>query len=208
MVDTWATSRVRPPQIGKERSTCPAGRDRRRARAADAERGPVVVEDEAMVGSRLQVVGGAVCVAAAPMLGAGASSPRSSTSSTWRRPRGKPDGDELPRGEAPAWSVSVGGTSRASFPGGEFGPAVHCWCSSACPKASRHDKSANANLRTMHGPALNKREAPPRDFPPERPRTYPTGRGLPVTPAAVTTFEYNDERKSDPSRTGGSAAGN
>ena len=30
-------------------------------------------------------------------------------------------GEELPRGEVPAWSVCVGGTRPRTFPGGEFG---------------------------------------------------------------------------------------
>jgi 2,3,4,5-tetrahydropyridine-2-carboxylate N-succinyltransferase len=58
--------------------------------------------------------------------------------------------DELPRGEAPAWSVSVGGTMPRKFPGGEFGlPCLLVL--KRLPEGERHDKSKlNAILRD-HG---------------------------------------------------------
>src|SRR6516164_5051613 len=75
---------------------------------------PVVVEDDAFVGSRSMVVDGAR-VRRGAKLGAGtiltATTHVIDTST----------GEELPRGEAPAWSVCVSGTRVRSFPGGDFG---------------------------------------------------------------------------------------
>lgn len=75
---------------------------------------PVVIEDDAMVGSRSMVVEGAR-VRAGAKLGAGVIL----TSST--RVFDAASGAELARGEAPAWSVCVGSTRVRSFPGGDFG---------------------------------------------------------------------------------------
>ncbi len=59
-------------------------------------------------------------------------------------------GAELPRGEAPPWSVCVGGTRPRAFGGGEFGlPCLLVL--KRLPEGSRHDKPAlNAVLRD-HG---------------------------------------------------------
>jgi 2,3,4,5-tetrahydropyridine-2,6-dicarboxylate N-succinyltransferase len=75
---------------------------------------PVIVEDDAFVGSRSMVVEGAR-VRRGAKLGAGAIL----TAST--RVFDAETGAELPRGEAPAWSVCVGSTRVKSFPGGDFG---------------------------------------------------------------------------------------
>ncbi|MEU5673177.1 DapH/DapD/GlmU-related protein, partial [Micromonospora sp. NPDC047753] len=75
---------------------------------------PVVVEDEAFVGSRSIVVEGGR-VRRGAKLGAGVIL----TAST--RVFDAETGVELPRGQAPAWSVCVGATRSRSFPGGEFG---------------------------------------------------------------------------------------
>lgn len=75
---------------------------------------PVVVEDDAFIGSRSMVVEGAR-VRRGAKLGAGAIL----TAST--RVFDAETGAELPRGEAPAWSVCVGSTRLKSFPGGDFG---------------------------------------------------------------------------------------
>jgi len=104
---------------------------------------PVVVEDEAMVGSRCMVVGGAR-VRRGAFLGAGAIlTPTTHVIDV-------ETGEELPRGEAPAWSVSVGGTRPRTFPGGEFG--MPCLLViKRMPEGSRHDKAElNAILRD-HG---------------------------------------------------------
>jgi 2,3,4,5-tetrahydropyridine-2-carboxylate N-succinyltransferase len=59
-------------------------------------------------------------------------------------------GEELPRGEVPAWSVAVNGTRFRQFPGGEFGlPAVLIL--KRLPEGERHSKAElNAILRD-HG---------------------------------------------------------
>jgi 2,3,4,5-tetrahydropyridine-2,6-dicarboxylate N-succinyltransferase len=75
---------------------------------------PVVVEDDAFVGSRSMVVDGAR-VRRGAKLGAGCIL----TAST--HVFDAQTGAELPRGEAPAWSVCVGSTRVKSFPGGDFG---------------------------------------------------------------------------------------
>jgi 2,3,4,5-tetrahydropyridine-2-carboxylate N-succinyltransferase len=106
---------------------------------------PVVVEDEAMVGSRCMVVGGAR-VRRGATLGAGAIlTPTTHVIDV-------ETGEELPRGEAPAWSVCVGGTRPRKFAGGEFGmPCLLVL--KRLPEGSRHDKSElNAILRD-HGVA-------------------------------------------------------
>jgi 2,3,4,5-tetrahydropyridine-2-carboxylate N-succinyltransferase len=104
---------------------------------------PVVVEDEAFVGSRCMVVGGAR-VRRGATLGAGAIlTPTTHVIDV-------ETGDELPQGEAPAWSVCVGGTRPRTFPGGEFGlPCLLVL--KRLPEGSRHDKATlNAILRD-HG---------------------------------------------------------
>ena len=75
---------------------------------------PVVVEDDAFIGSRSMVVDGAR-VRRGAKLGAGCIL----TAST--HVFDAESGAELPRGEAPAWSVCVGSTRVKSFPGGDFG---------------------------------------------------------------------------------------
>jgi len=104
---------------------------------------PVVIEDEAMLGSRCMVVGGAR-VRRGCMLGAGAIlTPTTHVIDV-------ETGDELPPGEAPAWSVCVGGTRPRDFPGGTFGmPCLLVL--KRLPEGVRHDKSTlNAILRD-HG---------------------------------------------------------
>jgi 2,3,4,5-tetrahydropyridine-2-carboxylate N-succinyltransferase len=104
---------------------------------------PVVVEDEAMVGSRCMVVGGAR-VRQGAFLGAGAIlTPTTHVIDT-------ETGAELPRGEAPPWSVCVSGTRPREFPGGTFGMPCLLVLKRQ-PEGTRHDKSAlNAILRD-HG---------------------------------------------------------
>ena len=104
---------------------------------------PVVIEDDAFVGSRSIVVDGAR-VRAGAKLGAG------TILTTTTHVIDVTTGEELPRGEAPAWSVCVGGTRPREFPGGEFGlPCLLVL--KRLPEGSRHDKSAlNAILRD-HG---------------------------------------------------------
>lgn len=75
---------------------------------------PVVIDSDAFVGSRAMVVEGAR-VRTGAKLGAGVLL----TGST--RVFDAETGKELPRGEAPAWSVCVSATRPRSFPGGDFG---------------------------------------------------------------------------------------
>jgi 2,3,4,5-tetrahydropyridine-2,6-dicarboxylate N-succinyltransferase len=104
---------------------------------------PVVVEDEAMVGSRCMVVEGAR-VRTGAVLGAGAILAKTTHVIDVQT------GEELPRGEAPAWSVCVGGTLPRRFDGGEFGlPCVLVL--RRLPEGSRHDKAAVNEILRDHG---------------------------------------------------------
>ena len=59
-------------------------------------------------------------------------------------------GEELPRGEAPAWSVCVGGTRTRQFPGGQFG--MPCMLVlKRLPAGSTHDKLALNEILREHG---------------------------------------------------------
>ena len=104
---------------------------------------PVVVEDEAMIGSRSMVVNGAR-VRTGAVLGSG------TILTDTTHVIDVQTGEELPRGEAPPWSVCVGGMRPRKFPGGEFGmPCVLVLRRLA--EGSRHDKTElNAILRD-HG---------------------------------------------------------
>src|SRR3954452_25603726 len=75
---------------------------------------PVVIEDEAFIGSRCMVVDGAR-VRRGAKLGAGAIL----TNST--HVYDAQTGEEYPRGEVPERAVAVGSTRIKSFPGGDFG---------------------------------------------------------------------------------------
>ncbi len=104
---------------------------------------PVVVEDDAMIFSRSMVVEGAR-VRTGAVLGAGTILTRTSHVIDVET------GEELPRGEAPAWSVCVGGTRLRKFPGGEFGlPCVLVL--KRLPEGSRHDKAELNEILRDHG---------------------------------------------------------
>jgi 2,3,4,5-tetrahydropyridine-2-carboxylate N-succinyltransferase len=106
---------------------------------------PVVVEDDAFVGSRSMVVEGAR-VRRGAKLGAGSIL----TAST--RVFDAQTGAELPRGEAPAWSVCVGSTRQKSFPGGDFGmPCLLVL--SRLGEGEQHDKLALNDVLREHGVA-------------------------------------------------------
>jgi len=104
---------------------------------------PVVVEDEAFIGSRSMVVNGAR-VRAGAVLGAGTIlTPTTHIIDVQ-------SGEELPRGEAPAWSVCVSGTRSRSFPGGEFGmPCVLVL--KRLQAGDRHDKTTLNDVLRDHG---------------------------------------------------------
>ncbi len=104
---------------------------------------PVVVEDDAFVGSRCMVVDGAR-VRQGAKLGSGTIL----TSTT--HVIDVETGEELSRGEAPAWSVCVGGTRAKRFPGGEFGmPCVLVL--KRLPEGSKHDKLMLNEILREHG---------------------------------------------------------
>jgi 2,3,4,5-tetrahydropyridine-2-carboxylate N-succinyltransferase len=104
---------------------------------------PVVIEDEAFIGSRCMVVEGAR-VGRGAVLGAG----------TILNPSipviDAETGEEISRGHVPAWSVAVGASRRKEFPGGEFFlPCVLVL--KRLSEGERHDKAQlNAVLRD-HG---------------------------------------------------------
>lgn len=104
---------------------------------------PVVVQDDVMIGSRSMVVEGAR-VRTGAVLGSGTIL----TAST--HVIDAQTGEELPRGEAPAWSVCVGGSRARTFPGGEFGlPCVLVLKRLA--QGDRHDKAALNDVLRDHG---------------------------------------------------------
>jgi 2,3,4,5-tetrahydropyridine-2,6-dicarboxylate N-succinyltransferase len=104
---------------------------------------PVVIEDDAVIFSRCMVVEGAR-VRAGAVLGAGTILTRSSHVIDVET------GEELPRGEAPAWSVCVAGTRMRKFAGGEFGmPCVLVLKRLA--EGSRHDKAVLNDILRDHG---------------------------------------------------------
>jgi 2,3,4,5-tetrahydropyridine-2-carboxylate N-succinyltransferase len=104
---------------------------------------PVVVEDEAMIGSRSMIVEGAR-VGRGAMVGAGtilsATIPVIDVES----------GEEIGRGHIPAWSVAVGGTRTKQFAGGAFGlPCVLVL--KRLEEGQRHDKSQLNDILRAHG---------------------------------------------------------
>ena len=106
---------------------------------------PVIVEDDCLIGSRCIVADGAR-VGRGTVLGAGAiltgSIPVIDAET----------GEELGRGEVPAWSVAVLGTRSRKFPGGEFGlPAV--LVIKRLEEGERHNKSALNQILRDHGAA-------------------------------------------------------
>jgi 2,3,4,5-tetrahydropyridine-2,6-dicarboxylate N-succinyltransferase len=104
---------------------------------------PVVVEDDAFISSRCMVVEGAR-VRTGAVLGAGTILTASSHVIDVET------GEELPRGEVPAWSVAVGGTRPRQFPGGEFGlPCVLVL--KRLPTGTAHDKAALNGILRDHG---------------------------------------------------------
>jgi 2,3,4,5-tetrahydropyridine-2,6-dicarboxylate N-succinyltransferase len=104
---------------------------------------PVVVEDDAYVGSRCIVVEGAR-VRRGAKLGSGTILNKSTHVIDVET------GEELPRGEAPEWSVCVGGTRMRRFAGGEFG--MPCMLVlKRLPEGSVHDKLALNEILRDHG---------------------------------------------------------
>jgi 2,3,4,5-tetrahydropyridine-2-carboxylate N-succinyltransferase len=140
MVDTWATVGS-CAQIGKNVHL--AGGVGIGGVLEPPNARPVVIEDDAFVGSRCMVVNG-TRVRAGAVLGAGTIL----TDST--HVIDVETGEELPRGEVPGWSVCVSGTRMRRFAGGEFGmPCVLVL--KRLPEGSVHDKAALNEILRDHG---------------------------------------------------------
>jgi 2,3,4,5-tetrahydropyridine-2-carboxylate N-succinyltransferase len=104
---------------------------------------PVVVGDDAFIGSRSMVVDGAR-VRTGAKLGAG------SILTKTTRVFDVETGEELARGEAPAWSVCVGGTRTRKFNGGEFGlPCLLVL--KRLEEGQQHDKLTLNDILREHG---------------------------------------------------------
>ncbi|HEY2577292.1 MAG TPA: 2,3,4,5-tetrahydropyridine-2,6-dicarboxylate N-succinyltransferase [Streptosporangiaceae bacterium] len=104
---------------------------------------PVVIEDEAFIGSRSMVVEGAR-VRRGAKLGTGTILAKSTHVIDVQT------GEELPPGEAPAWSVCVSGTRQREFPGGTFG--MPCMLVlKRLPEGGVHDKLALNEILRDHG---------------------------------------------------------
>ncbi|GAA4098145.1 2,3,4,5-tetrahydropyridine-2,6-dicarboxylate N-succinyltransferase [Nonomuraea soli] len=104
---------------------------------------PVVVEDDALIGSRSMIVEGAR-VGRGAVVGAGtilsASMPVIDVET----------GEELSRGRIPDWCVAVSGTRMKEFPGGTYGlPAVLVL--KRLEPGQRHDKAALNDVLREHG---------------------------------------------------------
>ncbi|MEU6080528.1 2,3,4,5-tetrahydropyridine-2,6-dicarboxylate N-succinyltransferase [Streptomyces sp. NPDC047108] len=140
MGDTWATVGS-AAQIG--RNVHLAGGSGIGGVLEPPNAAPVVIEDDAFIGSRSMVVESAR-VRRGAKLGAGVILTRST------RVFDAETGDELPRGEAPAWSVCVSSTRVKTFPGGEFGmPCLLVL--KRLPEGSAHDKLALNDILRDHG---------------------------------------------------------
>jgi 2,3,4,5-tetrahydropyridine-2,6-dicarboxylate N-succinyltransferase len=104
---------------------------------------PVVIEDEAMIGSRSMIVEGA-------RVGKGAVVGSGVNLSASMRVIDVETGEELERGRIPDWCVAVGGTRLKEFPGGTFGmPAV--LIIKRLEPGVRHDKSKLNDVLRDHG---------------------------------------------------------
>lgn len=104
---------------------------------------PVVIEDEAMIGSRSMIVEGAR-VGRGAVIGSGtnlsASMPVIDVET----------GEEVARGRVPDWCVAVGGTRTKEFKGGTFGlPAVLIL--KRLEEGRRHDKASLNEILRDHG---------------------------------------------------------
>ncbi|GGK67989.1 2,3,4,5-tetrahydropyridine-2,6-dicarboxylate N-succinyltransferase [Sphaerisporangium melleum] len=104
---------------------------------------PVVIEDDALIGSRSMIVEGAR-VGKGAVVGAGtilsASMPVIDVET----------GEEISRGRIPDWCVAVGGTRAKEFPGGTFGlPCVLVL--KRLQEGQRHDKAELNDVLRQHG---------------------------------------------------------
>jgi 2,3,4,5-tetrahydropyridine-2-carboxylate N-succinyltransferase len=104
---------------------------------------PVVVEDEALIGSRSMIVEGAR-VGKGAVVGAGTILSRSMPVIDAET------GVELSRGRIPNWCVAVGGSRTKKFAGGAFGlPCV--LVIKRLSAGERHDKAQLSDVLRDHG---------------------------------------------------------
>ncbi len=107
---------------------------------------PVLVEDDAFIGSRCMLIEGAR-VGRGAVVGAGVIlSPTIPVIDA-------DSGEEISRGHIPAWSVAIGATRSRAFPGGEFGlPCV--LVIKRLGEGERYDKVKLNDLVRDHGASL------------------------------------------------------
>ncbi|WP_067800218.1 2,3,4,5-tetrahydropyridine-2,6-dicarboxylate N-succinyltransferase [Actinomadura formosensis] len=104
---------------------------------------PVVIEDEAMIGSRSMIVEGA-------RVGRGAVVGSGTNLSASMPVIDVETGEEISRGRIPDWCVAVGGTRYKEFKGGTFGlPAVLIL--KRLEEGRRHDKASLNDILRDHG---------------------------------------------------------
>ncbi|MFG2090611.1 MULTISPECIES: 2,3,4,5-tetrahydropyridine-2,6-dicarboxylate N-succinyltransferase [unclassified Spirillospora] len=104
---------------------------------------PVIVEDEAMIGSRSMIVEGA-------RVGKGAVVGSGTNLSASMPVIDVETGEEISRGRIPDWCVAVGGTRTKEFKGGTFGlPAVLIL--KRLEEGQRHDKASLNEILRDHG---------------------------------------------------------
>jgi 2,3,4,5-tetrahydropyridine-2,6-dicarboxylate N-succinyltransferase len=143
MVDTWATVGS-CAQIGKNVHL--AGGVGIGGVLEPPNAVPVVVDDEAFIGSRCMVVDGAR-IRTGAVLGAGTILTKSTHVIDVQT------GAELPRGEVPAWSVAVSGTRLRTFAGGDFGMPCVLVLRRLEPGSSHDSAELNDILRDHGVPA-------------------------------------------------------
>ncbi len=104
---------------------------------------PVIIEDEAMIGSRSMIVEGA-------RVGRGAVVGSGTNLSASMPVIDVETGEEISRGRIPDWCVAVGGTRYKEFKGGTFGlPAVLIL--KRLEEGQRHDKASLNDILRDHG---------------------------------------------------------
>ncbi len=140
MVDTWATVGS-CAQIG--RNVHLSGGVGIGGVLEPAQAAPVVIEDEALIGSRSMIVEGAR-VGRGAIVGAGTILSKSMPVIDAET------GSEISRGHIPAWCVAVSGTRQKEFPGGTFGlPCV--LVIKRLAEGERHDKAQLNDVLRGHG---------------------------------------------------------
>ena len=143
MVDTWATVGS-CAQIGKNVHL--SGGVGIGGVLEPAQAAPVVIEDEAFIGSRSMITEGA-------RVGEGAVVGSGMILNTSIPVIDAETGDEISRGHIPAWSVAVTATRPRAFAGGTFG--LPCaLVIKRLEEGERHDKSALNQLLRDTGVAL------------------------------------------------------